>query len=256
MRVGQPLSVVVHGRETFLEVQPISDRELIMVLEKLTDASLHSAAPSLANGFIIYKGLRIGVCGTGVINNQALTGFRNFSSLAIRLPHEHCGLCSGLLDKLYKTGSDNTLIISPPGIGKTSLLRELIRTLSSRGVRVAVLDERNELSASDCGIAQFDLGSSSDVMIGVPKALGFSLLLRGMNPQIIAMDEISSPDDIKIIEQIIGCGVGILATAHGRDRQAMLERPMYKKLFEMNAFKNYITIKMVGDKRYYDLEND
>jgi stage III sporulation protein AA len=255
LRVGRPLSVVMHGRETFLDVQPISDRDIIMVLEKLTDASLHSAAPSLAKGFISYKGLRVGVCGTGVINNQVLTGFRNYSSIAIRLPHEHYGLCSSLFEELYKTEFSNTLIISPPGVGKTSLLRELIRTLSNKGTRVAVLDERNELSASDCGVMQFDFGCSSDVMIGVPKVLGFSLLLRGMNPQIIAMDEISSHDDIKIIEQIIGCGVGILATAHGKDRQTMLQRPMYKTLFEMNAFKHYITIKRVGDKRYYDLEN-
>ena len=141
-------------------------------------------------------------------------------------------------------------IVGPSGCGKTTLLRELIRVISQRGIRVSVLDERCELSAS----GSFDLGRCSDVLSGVPKELGTSMLLRGMNPQVIAMDEISREEDRKVIDQILGCGVSILASAHGRDRQDMLKRPMYRSFFDMGVFKNILTIYRDGDKRRYLLE--
>ena len=119
---------------------------------------------------------------------------------------------------------------------------------------VAVLDERNELSASTGGKQHFDLGRCSDVLVGVPKGTGVGMLLRGMNPQVIAMDEISAGEDKQVIERIIGCGVSILASAHGRDRHDMLRRPMYRELFEMGAFSNVLTISRDGENRRYSLE--
>ena len=121
---------------------------------------------------------------------------------------------------------------------------------ANKGVRVAVLDERCELYAE----GGFDLGRCSDVLSGVPKELGASMLLRGMNPQLIAMDEISREGDIEVIEQIIGCGAALLASAHGRGREDMLSRPMYRKLFEMGIFRNILTIYRNESRRRYVLE--
>ena len=195
------------------------------------------------------------MCSSDLIMNQGqLAGFRDFSSLAIRLPRECRGICDGFIDRLTQPGLENTLIVSPPGLGKTTLLRELIRVLSDRGTRVAVLDERNELSASSGGKQHFDLGRCSDVLVGVPKGTGVGMLLRGMNPQVIAMDEISAGEDKQVIERIIGCGVSILASAHGRDRHDMLRRPMYRELFEMGAFSNVLTISRDSENRRYSLE--
>ena len=224
------------------------------MLERATGASLHAAMPGIVSGYIGYKGLRIGLCGSGIMNQGQLAGFRDFSSLAIRLPRECRGICNGFIDRLTQSSLENTLIVSPPGLGKTTLLRELIRVLSDRGTRVAVLDERNELSASTGGKQHFDLGRCSDVLVGVPKGTGVGMLLRGMNPQVIAMDEISAGEDKQVIERIIGCGVSILASAHGRDRHDMLRRPMYRELFEMGAFSNVRTISRDGENRRYSLE--
>ena len=254
LRLLRPPSLVINGRELELPGDRLSENELNQVLERATGASLHAAMPGIISGYISYKGLRIGLCGSGIMNQGQLAGFRDFSSLAIRLPRECQGICDGFIDRLTQPGLENTLIVSPPGLGKTTLLRELIRVLSDRGTRVAVLDERNELSASTGGKQHFDLGRCSDVLVGVPKGTGVGMLLRGMNPQVIAMDEISAGEDKQVIERIIGCGVSILASAHGRDRHDMLRRPMYRELFEMGAFSNVLTISRDGETRRYSLE--
>ena len=254
LRLLRPPSLVVNGQELELPGDRLSENELNQVLERATGASLHAAMPGIVSGYIGYKGLRIGLCGSGIMNHGQLAGFRDFSSLAIRLPRECRGICNGFIDRLTQSGLENTLIVSPPGLGKTTLLRELIRVLSDRGTRVAVLDERNELSASTGGKQHFDLGRCSDVLVGVPKGTGVGMLLRGMNPQVIAMDEISAGEDKQVIERIIGCGVSILASAHGRDRHDMLRRPMYRELFEMGAFSNVLTISRDGENRRYSLE--
>ncbi|MDY5564704.1 MAG: stage III sporulation protein AB [Candidatus Limivicinus sp.] len=254
LRLLRPPSLVINGRELELPGDRLSENELNQVLERATGASLHAAMPGIVSGYIGYKGLRIGLCGSGIMNHGQLAGFRDFSSLAIRLPRECRGICNGFIDRLTQSGLENTLIVSPPGLGKTTLLRELIRVLSDRGTRVAVLDERNELSASTGGKQHFDLGRCSDVLVGVPKGTGVGMLLRGMNPQVIAMDEISAGEEKQVIERIIGCGVSILASAHGRDRHDMLRRPMYRELFEMGAFSNVLTISRDGENRRYSLE--
>ena len=254
LRMFRPPALLLKGREMELAGDKLSQNELIQVLERATGASLHSAMAAMVNGYISYKGLRIGLCGSAIMNQGRIAGFRDFSSLAIRLPRECRGICNGFIDRLTQGRLENTLIVSPPGLGKTTLLRELIRVLADSGTRVAVLDERNELSASTGGQQYFDLGRCSDVLVGVPKGTGSILLLRGMNPQVIAMDEISAGEDRQVIERIIGCGVTILASAHGRDRHDMLRRPMYRELFEMGAFSNIITITREGENRRYSLE--
>lgn len=255
LRMQRPVCIIRNGKEHQLKTLPVTERDIAQILEKVTGASMHAVAGDLSKGFIGFKGLRIGVCGTAVISNGELVGFRNYSSLAIRIPHECHGICAGFIDKLCDKGFESTLIISPPGIGKTTLLRELVLILSNRGLRISVLDERNELSASDNGCVAFSLGRCSDILVGVPKAKGAEIMLRGMNPQIIAMDEISGEEDKSVIEQIIGCGVSIMASAHGKSMEDMLKRKMYRDVMDSGCFKNLITISREGDKRRYSLES-
>lgn len=254
LRLGRRPSLLMAGRELELPLERSGAQELQRVLERATGASMHSVRPAMSEGYISYMGLRIGLCGTAVLQGGEMAGFKNFSSLAIRIPRQCAGICDELIREIYRNGFENTLIISKPGGGKTTALRELIRRLSDTGIRFSVVDERNELSATDESAPQFDLGRHSDVMVGVPKAQGAMMLLRGMNPQVIAMDEITRQQDLDAISQIFGCGVGLLASAHAASGDELLRRPLYKELMELRIFKYLITINCHEGKRSYTTE--
>ena len=195
-----------------------------------------------------------GPMGGIVASSQTVDSFQRFSSLAIRVPRECRGIGRHLLSRLRENRRKGTLILSPPGGGKTTLLRDLIRGLSDSGVRVGVADERNEISASDEFDAGFDLGSHTDVLNGMPRAEGAMLLLRTMNPELIAVDEITREDDVEAIGQLAGCGVGILASAHAQTPQQMLSRPLYRSLLEGAFFTDAICITGAGANRQYRWE--
>lgn len=254
LRAGRRATALVKGVETPISDALVGSNDLNCVIERATSASVHTAQSSIAKGFInCAGGIRIGLCGTGVIDRGEVAGMRAISSLAIRIPHEIRGCGQAAIDRLAAS-SGNVLILSPPGYGKTTFLRECIRQMSDTGQRVSVADERGELAAVYRGIPQFDLGKSSDVMSDVPKAQAVMMLLRAMNPQVIAMDEISSPEDIGAAETASGCGVRIIATAHAAGRLELQVRPIYKKLLEHGMFGSLIVIKSCCGVRSYSYE--
>ena len=255
LRLGKAPGLVFAGKEQSLPEPDVSRDDLQRILEKATGASLHAAVSALSAGYIAYKGLRIGVCGEAVYIGERLSGLRNISSLSIRIPHAVADECASFIDSLLWPRPESTLICAPPGVGKTSFLRELIRRSSELPLRVAVIDERNELSASFAGVAQYDLGQGSDVVIGIQKKQAAMMLLRGMNPQIIAMDEITQEGDLQVIEQIAGCGVLLYATAHGKNREDMNKRPLYNRLLEQGFFHTLVSIRCIGGRRIYERES-
>lgn len=115
-----------------------------------------------------------------------------------------------------KDGFCSTLILSPPGGGKTTLLRECVRRLSDQGLRISLMDERGEIAAVQNRTPQFDVGANTDIMTGGQKAACCMMLLRAMRPDVLAFDEISAPEDIEAIRIAAGCGVALLATAHAQ----------------------------------------
>lgn len=254
LRMGRKPTALYGGAEKQIGNKDVNESSIRKILERATGASLHSHSDELRHGYINYHGLRIGVCGEAVIQNGAVTGFRTISSLNIRIPREIHGICENVLDRYRKNGADSTLIVSPPGCGKTTALRELIRRISDDGHRISVIDERGELSAAEVGVNGFDLGSHSDVLINVPKDEGAIMILRSMNPEYIAMDEITSPADLEAIMKITGCGVKLLATAHGNSMDELKKRPLYAKLLAMDVFRYIVTIKCRNGVRSYAVE--
>ena len=254
MRIGQKPTILQNKREYPLHGDPVTQEELMRTLEKATGASLHTAAAALSKGFISYHGLRIGVCGTVFERDDRTLGFRSFSSLTIRIPRECKGICNDLYARLREEEPGNLLILSPPGLGKTTVLRELIRRRSNDGLRIGVVDERWEIAAAEQGRPQFDIGSHSDVLSGVSKAKGAMMLLRTMNPQIIAMDEITQPEDLNTMREIVGCGVRLMATAHSCGPEELRKRPLYRSMLEEEIFEECILIRMREEKRSYELQ--
>ena len=175
--------------------------------------------------------------------------------MAIRFPRRLTGVARPVLPKLLEGGRlESTLLLSPPGLGKTTLLRDLIRCLSlGEGCpphRVGVADQRGELGA---GALRRDLGPRTDVLENCPKAQGMGMLLRAMSPQVLAVDEITAPEDIAAIREAAGCGVTLLATAHGKDRSDLDRRPLYRDLMALGVFRRLVVIAQSGEGRTYEV---
>lgn len=249
LRKGRPMTVLLAGKEIEIGSESIKREHIDSLLDIATRVSAHSFRESVKNGYITAKGgFRIGLCGTTVLKNGEVEGFREITSVSVRISREIIDISDKVsLSKPFSS----TLIISPPGCGKTTLLRDIIRQLSNSGLRVSLADERSEIAAVWQGEAQMDVGCRTDVIDGCPKSQAVIMLLRAMNPQVIALDEITHPDDITAIKEAANCGVELLATAHAFDENDLHKRPMYKELLEQKIFKNLIIIsKKDGIRRY------
>lgn len=254
LRLGQPMTVLVDGTELEVPGPPPVDREALdALLEIATRASAHTALERVRRGFVTLRGgHRIGLCGMAAMEDGQVKSLRCLSSLNLRVARSVTGAAAEVLPLLRRdSGVSGTLILAPPGAGKTTLLRDLIRALSDGEggppLRVGVADERGEIAALWEGKPELDVGKHTDVMDGCPKALGLELLLRGMDPQVLAADELTSPDDIGAAELAAGCGVPLLATAHGSGQSDLLRRPLYRRLLSLGIFQKLVTIRRGPD---------
>ena len=253
LRIGQPPALLVQGVQwTFLEGRVVCENDIDLVLQRATQASIHSAQEQLRRGFLTSRGgVRIGVCGT-VTQEGCISGIKDVSSLAIRVARQIKNAGAAVAAELLASPC-SVLILSPPGGGKTTFLRELIRNASQSGARVALADERGEVAGFFAGKPAFDIGSSTDVLTGCPKAPGVMMLLRSMNPQIIALDEITAEEDVAAVSEISNCGVKIFATAHGAAVADLEKRPLYRRLLELRAFDKAVVISGRGAARGYEV---
>lgn len=255
LRLGYPASIVMPEGERSMGGDPVTKRELGFVLEAATGASVHSASSRLAEGFITAKGgFRVGLCGAVGLSGGEPGGFTSVSSAAIRISREHKGACVPIIDSVYSGGEvRSTLIISPPGGGKTTLLRDLVRYISDAagGPRVGLCDERSEIAAFFDGEPTMDVGRRTDVLDGCPKARAVSMLLRSMNPGVIAIDEITAEEDAEAMTRAAHCGVKLIATAHAASRTELAERPIYRALLASGVFEELIIIRKLGGRRSY-----
>lgn len=255
LRLGQPPVFLLGGREYDLLSLPVEREILRCVLEAATRSSLHAQTESLRQGYIAAEGgVRVGLCGTAVLGPGGPEGFGEFSSLSIRIPREVPGCAETVWPRLTEGGFASCLIASPPGAGKTTLLRELVRKLSESGVRVALADERREIAAFAGGRFGFDVGKRTDVMTGVPKAAAIGMLLRAMNPGVIAVDEITDPRDVEALLEAAGCGVELLATIHAAGPEDLRRRPAGRLLLESGLFARCVTVENRGGHRRYAVE--
>ena len=257
LRAGQPVIIHRKGEELFLtdtgelsrkpsEGHLATGRELSQMLEHICHYSPYAYEEELRQGFItVGGGHRVGVAGQAVMEADGrVRTFKNISYLNIRVSHQMKGAADGVLPGMYRQGRlCSALIVSPPGCGKTTLLRDLIRQISDgnaygQGMTVGVVDERSELAGSFLGKPQNDMGMRTDVLDGCPKDIGMLLLLRAMSPQVIAIDELGGEGELRALGQAAACGCRILATVHGEDRRDVeyrfgLGAEFWERLFDI-----------------------
>lgn len=238
LRCGQPPACRIAGKEHALPLAPVTQELLRGMLEQATQRSAYAMQEMTRCGFVTLPGgHRLGICGTAVVQNGTITALREPSSLNLRIARQPNGIADRLRDALWAR-PQSVLLCGAPGSGKTTLLRDLIRQLSDRfGWRICVVDERLELAACASGVPQFRLGVHTDVLSGAPKAAGIELLLRTMNPEWIAVDEITAEADIAAIRRASYCGVRFLATVHAADRRELESRPLYRALLQDGFFR-------------------
>ncbi len=260
LRVGQAMTAVLPGGERSLGGPAVEAGELEQLLEIASRASVHTVLPQLCRGYLTVEGgHRVGLCGTAVIQGGEIRGLRGFSSASLRIARQVRGAAAPVWEALCPGGeAASTLILAPPGLGKTTLLRDVVRRLSNGEgcppYRVALADERGEVAALYSGSPQLDVGIHTDVIEGCPKAQGLMLLLRSMNPQILAVDEITAPEDVEALRTAAGCGAILLATAHASGRADLERRPVYRALMAESIFRRLVLIRREGRERAYTVE--
>lgn len=223
----------------------VTGEALARTIEIMSQNSMYALRDQLIKGFIpLWGGHRAGLCGRVVTQQGVITHITEISSVNLRVAHEIKGAADSLMPKITFPDLCNTIIISPPGCGKTTLLRDIARQLAGEKYmyRVGIVDERGEIAATYKGVACNDIGLLSDVYHLCPKAEGIMMLLRGMSPQVVITDEIGTKEDGEAIAALADAGIKIICTAHAYDREDLFKRSETAPLLQKGIFKRVIVL--------------
>lgn len=249
IRRGRPLVLQYRGEMLTPEAggQVVSDQEFKEVLSRISKYSLYAFEEEIRRGYLtIPGGHRIGLLGHTVLEEREVKTMRHISFLNIRISHEIPGSADKLLPFVFERDRFfSTLLISPPGGGKTTLLRDLVRQLATggrnfRGRNVSVVDERSEIAGCYRGVPQRQVGAYCDVLDGCPKAIGMMMVIRSMAPEVVAVDEVGTREDLEAMKQALTCGCSLLATIHGSTWEEMQKKPVFDGMLKDGLFERYV----------------
>ena len=218
--------------------------------------SRYAFQDEIKRGYLtIAGGHRIGICGEIVEDaDGGIKTMKYISGVNIRIAHEVKEAARNIISYLYEGDNIiNTMIISPPGCGKTTLLRDVVRRISDgnqshKGKNVGIVDERGEIAACFQGIPQLDIGLRSDVLDNCQKKWGMNMLLRSMAPQVIAVDELGNKEEIELIHYMYGCGCSVIATVHGNSLEEVKNKKIFQSIWDEKIFQNMILLNCSGNR--------
>ncbi len=250
LRTSKPLSLKIGQEIKILEYQ-VTQEDVLRAFEKVCENSVYSYRRQICDGYITIRGgNRVGIVGSAVIDNGQTININYISSLNFRIARQKIGCSNQIIEDLINGQTIyNTLIISPPGCGKTTILRDIIRNISNgiriigfKGNNVGVVDERGEIAAMYKGIPQNDIGIRTDVIDNMPKPEAMRMLVRSMSPDVIACDEIGSLEDVKAIDYAMCSGVKGIFTSHGKDIEEINRNPELSKLLNKHIFERIVIL--------------
>ena len=252
LRIGKPI-IVIAGNVEWIMREVIEKEEFIEILEYICKYSLYAFENELKQGFItIEGGHRVGISGQVYVEHGEVKNFKNISSMNIRISHEVLHCADRILPYITQEHEVlNTLIVSPPRCGKTTLLRDLVRQVSDgnlfiKGCTVGVVDERSEIGGCYLGVPQNQVGMRTDVLDACPKSKGMMMLVRSMSPNVIAVDELGGAEDVHAMEYAMNCGCKFIATVHGSSMEEIRKKPLFETLVKEHRFERYIILGNKG----------
>ena len=252
LRIKKPI-IIKNSIGNKLLIHIVSKEELLETFQKVCEQSIYSYQKQICEGFITIKGgHRVGITGSCVIEDGKIININYISSLNFRIAREKKDVSNSIIKYIVNENDvSNTLIISKPGCGKTTILRDLVRKISTKKT-CGIVDERGEIAAMYKGVPQNDIGILSDVMDNCTKSEGMKMLIRSMSPEVIICDEIGSEQDIEAINYAMCSGVKGIFTAHGDSLEEILLNEQIKQLLEKYIIQ---TIIILNDKKRGEIKN-
>ncbi|MDF2503318.1 MAG: stage sporulation protein [Clostridium sp.] len=250
LKVNKPLIFQLGEREVIGNYN-VTNEDISNILKRMSNYSIYSIEDEIKQGYITIKGgHRVGICGNCIIENNRVKTIKDISSLNIRICREIIGCSNKIMPWILKDKNIlNTIIISPPKCGKTTLIRDITRNISNgmdntllKGKNVCVIDERSEICASSDGIPQLNVGIRTDVMDNCPKSQGIMMAIRSMGPDVIVCDEIGTYDDVKSILAALNCGVNLITTIHGFGIEDLNSRDVFKDVISNHIFQRAVVL--------------
>lgn len=264
IKIGKPLLFQVDNKEVSSSYI-VNIKDMVSIMQRMSNYSMYTFEEEIKQGYItINGGHRVGICGRCIIDGGKVKTIKNIGSLNIRICRQVLGCSKNIMNFIVKNQEViNTIIISPPKCGKTTILRDIVKNLSTgiknsnfAGKKVCVIDERSEIAASFNGVPQLDVGYRTDVMDNCPKSEGIIMAIRSMSPDIIVCDEIGTYKDMESILCALNSGVNLITTIHGFGIEDLYKRPVFKDIVENNVFKRAVVLSSrdgVGTLEYiYD----
>lgn len=254
LRADKPIVLSIGGQRIFLgeygvtgnlkEAIKVSKITIEDIIFRASECSIYSVNEQIKKGFIVTEGgIRLGLGGDLIEENNIIKTMTNFTSVNIRIPHEIKNCSLPVFDYLLVDGNAmNTLVISPPGAGKTTFLRDFVYQLSERNFafNVLVLDERGELDLGQNG----SIGNFADKISFSKKVVGFENGIRSLSPNIIVTDELGKEEDSEAILYAVNCGVKIIASVHSDNINNLIHKPFFEKIIQEKCFQRYVLLSM------------
>ncbi|CQR46797.1 hypothetical protein BN1058_01072 [Paraliobacillus sp. PM-2] len=249
IRINQPIEIIFDSHTEWMNDLIANKQDGIFLINQISQFSLYRMEEELKKGYVTIRGgHRIGLAGKVNTSYGKVKAIKDITFFNVRIAKEKIGVASPYIKYLFDQDYCNTLIIGPPQTGKTTLLRDMSRLISSgwkhvAPVKVGIVDERSELSGCVDGIPQHNVGDRTDVLDACPKAEGVMMLIRSMSPNVIVVDEIGSEEDVIAIQEALHAGVKLMCSAHGSSLNDLKKRISFQPLFKSKMFDRFIVLK-------------